>query len=147
MTIAALVGDGSPGPLGLGLFGIVLVAVFALLSRAAAEGNEAARFGAIAQVVALSAAGALALFIAIFLVSLKCDEACQTAGDWWRTEDAWQWWGQFVVAGLGLIALLLGGWLTVERQHREATMTIVAAAVCFAVWTAFLAPLGNELGV
>ncbi len=147
MTIAALIGDGSPGPLGLGLFGIVLVAVFALLSRAAAEGNETARFGAIAQVVALSAAGALALFVAIFLVGLKCDEACQAAGSWWRTKDAWQWWGQLVAAGLGLIALLLAGWQTVRRRHREATMRIVAAAVCFAVWTAFLAPLGNELGV
>lgn len=147
MNIAALIGDGSPGPLGLGLTGIVLVAAFALLSRAAAEGSEMARFAAIIQVLALSAAGALALYVAFYLLGLKCDEACQLAGDWWLTEDAWQWWGQLIVAGLGLIALLLAGWQTVRRRHREATASVVASAVCFAVWTAFLAPLGNELGV
>ncbi len=37
MPMAALTGDGSPGPLGLGVTAVILVAVFALLSRAAAE--------------------------------------------------------------------------------------------------------------
>ena len=85
-SIAALVGDGSPGPVGLAFIGIVLVAVFARLSRAAAEGNETARLGAIVQVVALSAAGGLALLAAVFLVGLKCDETCQIDGHWWDTE-------------------------------------------------------------
>ena len=47
--MAALIGDGSPGPLGLGVTAVILVAVLVLLSRAAAEGNDTARLGAIVE--------------------------------------------------------------------------------------------------
>jgi hypothetical protein len=36
---------------------------------------------------------------------------------------------------------------TIRRRHAQAPAWLVVAAVCFAVWAAFLAPMGDRLGI
>lgn len=61
---------------------LAAIAAFALSSRAAADGSELAHWGAMVQTVALSLAAGLALFVALALVGLRCDESCYDAGEW-----------------------------------------------------------------
>ena len=87
-----------PGLLGLLAVALLLFASFALLSRRAAEGSRVARVAALVDGALLILAGVQALFAAVVLFALKCDETCadsgERPGDWSDRADAWQWWAQ-----------------------------------------------------
>lgn len=141
-----------PGALGLSVIGITAVGVFAACSRAAAEGNVTARALAIGWAALLMAGAGLAVFVAVYLLDLKCRhlgaETCQAEpAPWDRTDTAWQWWGQLVVALLGFAALLGALTETIRRRYAPAVSSVTLAALFFAAWTVFLAPLGDALGV
>ena len=134
------------------MVGIMAVGVFTAASRAAARGAPAARALAVAWAAVLATGAGLAVVVAIYLLDLRCEhlgaETCRTEpAPWHRTETAWQWWGQLVVALLGFAALLAAVVQVVRRRYPQALTYVVLAAVFFAAWTVFLAPLGDAFGV
>ena len=85
---------------------------------------------------------------------MKCDESRDEnagpeyrSGEWWHTLDAWQWYAQFAVAVLGLAAVCAALVAVTRHQYRPATAFMVVAAGAFGAWAAFLAPLGDGLGI
>src|SRR3954453_1327017 len=95
--------------LALGLFALI---VFGALSETARSGTGWARAGALVLAGTLVPLAGFGAFASVVLLSLKCDESCDEnlspqvrSGDWWHSLDAWQWWGQFLVAALGFLAV------------------------------------------
>ena len=131
------------GVLGLLAVALLLFASFALLSRRAAEGSRVARVAALVDGVLLILAGVQALFAAVVLFALKCDETCadsdERPGDWSDRADAWQWWAQLGLAAVGFVALVLAVVHTARRRHTDAVAWLACAALCFAVWVILLA--------
>ena len=82
-------------------------------------------------------------------MSLKCDDGCAYEGtpDWWHTVGAWQWTGQFAVALVGLIGVVSTVALLRLRNHRWAAAAMTLGAAAFGGWAAFVAPLGDGLGL
>ena len=141
-----------PGVLGLSFMGIAAVGVFAACSRSAAEDNGTARALAIGWAALLTAAAGFGVYVAVLLFDLKCThlgpESCESgSAPWDRTDTAWQWWGQLAVASLGFAALVAAVIQTVRRRYTQAVTSVVLAALFFAAWTVFLAPLGDALGI
>lgn len=132
--------------------GIAAVAVFVGCARAATEGKGTARSLAIGWAALLTAAAGLGVFVAVLLFRLKCThlgpESCEPEpAPWDRTDTAWQWWGQLAVALLGFGVLVAAVIQTIRRRYAQAVTWVVLAAVFFAAWTAFLAPLGDAFGI
>jgi hypothetical protein len=61
--------------------------------------------------------------------------------------DAWQWPTQFLVAaaGFGLICTAFV-WAS-SKHYCRASVAMTLAAASFGAWAAFLAPLGNGIGI
>jgi hypothetical protein len=139
---------------GLVTLAIAAIAVFDRLSRHASADNEGARQLAILESTLLLVLAAIGLLGALVLLGLRCDESCDEnliesarTGQWWHTQDAWQWWGQFLVALAGTAAIFLALLSTVRRRHDRAPMLLLVAGICFGGWAVFLAPLGEGLGI
>jgi hypothetical protein len=130
------------------------------LSNRRSAGEAARRGVADARVIALVEAGVLVplagvgAFAGLILWGIKCDGSCEEGalpeyrtGEWWHTQDAWQWPTQFLVAaaGFGLICTAFV-WAS-TKHYRRASIAMTLAAACFGAWAAFLAPLGNGLGI
>jgi hypothetical protein len=152
--MAALIGNGEPGPWGLAAIGIALFVAFAYASRRAAGGDDPARVAAVVGSTVLTLASGVALLGALWLFGLKCDESCDEnvvpevrSGEWWHTMDAWQWGAQLAAAAVVFAALLAATALTARRRHAAAVGCVAAAGLCFAAWVALVAPLGNAFGV
>lgn len=142
------------GVAGLAAAAVAIVGSFAIACIRAASGSRWAHRLALVATIVLVAAAGLAMLAALYLSALTCDESCDEnslpafrSGDWWQTQDAWQWTGQLVAALAGLACLTLAMLLVAARRHRAAIVAVVLAAACFAAWAAFLAPLGDALGI
>jgi hypothetical protein len=128
--------------------GVLAVALFVALSEAARSGIPAARTVAIVEAVGTLILSSLGVLLALYLAAARCDESCdERPGEWWHTTDAWQWWAQFGAALLGSAAILAAVVLIATCHHRRASAAMVAAAAFYGAWAAFLAPLGNGLGI
>jgi hypothetical protein len=128
--------------------GLLCLAAFIGLSEAAQPGDEISRAGALIESSVLTLLAAYGVLGALILASLKCDESCyDESGEWWHTLDAWQWPAQLVVAVAGFAAIVAAFAWTIRRRHRAASASMVVAAASFGAWAAFLAPLGNGLGI
>jgi hypothetical protein len=128
--------------------GLLFLAAFIGLSEAAQRGDEISRAGALIEASMLTLLAAWGVLGALILAAMKCDESCDDeSGEWWHTLDAGQWPGQLVVAVLGFAAIVAAFAWTIRRRHRAASASMVAAAACFGAWAAFLAPLGDGLGI
>jgi hypothetical protein len=142
------------GVLGLTLLGVLVLGSFTALSRWAGIGSEIARWLALLETLVLLGGAFLGLLLALYLVAARCDESCDEnrtpsirTGEWWHTLDAWQWWAQLLVEVGGLLAIGLALAATIRRRHAQGPAWLVVAVVCFAVWAAFLAPMGGRLGI
>jgi hypothetical protein len=129
--------------------GVLALLLFVSLAEAARRGNALARGVAMFEAVVLIPLAAVGVFGALLLSGLKCDESCVDGGSppWEHTTDAWQWTGQLAVAVLGLLAVGSAFALVWARSYRWAAVLMTLAAASFGAWAAFLAPLGNALGI
>src|SRR3954470_8536460 len=134
--------------------GLATLVAFAALSETARSGTRWARAGALVVAGTLLPLAGLGITLSLVLLSLRCDESCDEnlsptvrSGQWWHSLDAWQWWGQFLVAGLGFLAIGAALASLARRGYRRATGFMILAAACFGAWTAFLAPLGDRFGI
>jgi uncharacterized protein DUF3955 len=132
----------------LGLFAL---AAFASLVAAAERGSRIGRAGALVEAAALIPLSAFALFAALIYLSLGCDDHCSDpsapGSHWWDSTHAWQWWAQFAVCSLGVLAVV-GAFAAAKRaRYRRSIVLMGVAAAAFAVWGALLAPLGNAFGL
>jgi hypothetical protein len=139
---------------GVVLLGLVAFGLFAAFAEAARDGSGGARVAVIIEGGVLLAFAGLGVLVAYAFIALKCDENCDESlvpaarsGDWWHTQDAWQWWAQMFVALGGFIAGAAALSCVVRRQYRRGTGWLLVAAACFGVWAGFVAPLGNALGI
>jgi hypothetical protein len=137
--------------IGLGLLGLM---AFVALAEAARDGKAAARAGVLIEAAILLPLAWVAVAFAVELRALGCDESCDEnlspdvrSGDWWHTQDAWQWSGQVAIAGIGAVAVVAAFAAATRARYRAATALLVLAATSFGVWAALLAPLGNRLGI
>lgn len=134
--------------------GLAALAVFVALAEAARRGSDSARTAAAIEAALLIALACVSVLVAAALLELKCDESCDEnlsaearSGEWWHTLDAWQWSAQLVVALVGLAAVIAALAFVARRRYRRASASMVLAAGAFAAWAAFLAPLGDGLGI
>ena len=74
----------------------------------------------------------------------RCGDACGTNTDWTDSPESWQWSGQLVVAAAGFIAVAAALALTIRGRYSAARLSIVAAALAFAGWAWFWAPLTSQ---
>jgi hypothetical protein len=96
----------------------------------------------------LASMAGFGVLLALLLVGLKCDESCDNSeGEWWHAVDAWQWTGQLVVALLGAASICAAFVAVKRRRYRTGTALMVLAAASFGAWAAFLAPMGDGLGI
>jgi uncharacterized BrkB/YihY/UPF0761 family membrane protein len=128
--------------------GLLALGAFVHLSRRAEAGDSGAVPLALFEMFLLIGFAAFGVLVAAYLAVTTCDEACDgSSSEWWHRTDAWQWDAQLVVAAAGLAALVSAFVFTRRRRHRQAVWSGIGAAVCFGVWAALLAPLGNGLGI
>ena len=134
--------------------GLLALVAFVALSEAARRGDDISRAGALIEAFVLLLLAGFGVLAALVLAGMKCDESCDEnlspevrSGDWWHTLDAWQWWGQLLVAILGFAAIVAAFVWTTRGGHRRASASMGVAAASFGAWAAFLAPLGNGFGI
>jgi hypothetical protein len=134
--------------------GLVALVAFVVLAEGARRGSTSARVGALVEAAVLIPLAGLGALGALALIALRCDESCDEdkspivrTGDWWHSVDAWQWKGQLAVALAGTFAVTAAFVAVTRRRYRAASLLMVAAAACFGGWAAFLAPLGDGLGI
>jgi hypothetical protein len=129
--------------------GVLALLVFAALSEVARRGSASARVGAMVEGIALIPLAGLGVLVALVLKGLTCDDGCGyvASPDWRHDPNAWQWSGQLFVAVVGFFAIAAAIALIRSRSYRWATAAMTLAAASFGAWAAFLAPLGNRLGI
>jgi hypothetical protein len=115
----------------LALLGVLLLAAFIWLSEAAREGSTEARVAAAVVALGVGAAATLGLLIAMFIDS-------EFEGDHTAL---------VLAATFGWVCILAALANTLYKRDRSAIVWMLAAAVCFAVWTAYMAPLGDRFGI
>src|SRR3954447_1814706 len=93
-------------------------------------------------VAILLSAGATVLslvgaFYALVFAALTCDESCDDRSSAWRDNpDAWQWLGQFGLAAFAALASIYA--LVAALRRRRVSHALIASAVAWAAWWAFL---------
>jgi hypothetical protein len=112
------------------VLGILLLAVYVWLSELARMGSTAARVAAAAVAIGLGAAATLGLMLAMWVDSLGSAGAVVV-----------------LTATLGWVCVSAALGSTLFKRDRDAIAWMVTAAVCFAVWTAYMAPLGDRFGI
>lgn len=134
--------------------GLLALGCFVALAESARLGSAAARVGALLESALLAALGGFGVLAAFALNAMGCDERCDEnlspevrTGHWWHSQDAWQWWGQILVASLGAMAVIAALVAVASKRYRAAIALMTFAAACFGAWAAVLAPLGNGLGI
>ena len=113
------------------LLGVFLLAAYIWLSEAARMGRAGARVAAAAVALGLGAAATMALLLAMWVDS-------EFDGD-----------GTLLVlaATFGCICVWAALGNTLFKRDRGAIAWMLTAAVCFAAWTAYMAPLGDRFGI
>jgi hypothetical protein len=129
--------------------GVLALVVFVGLSESARRGSTGARSAATLEAMVLLPLAGLGAYVALVLMSLKCDDGCAYEGPapWRLSPDAWQWTGQFVVAALGLAAVGSAIALLWARRYRWAAALMTLATASFGAWAALLAPFGDGVGI
>jgi hypothetical protein len=136
--------------------GVLALGVFVAQCEAARRGSFSAHVGALVEGVLLLPLAGLGALLGLILWGMTCDEGCvenqspdirSAAPDWWNTQDAWQWPAQFfvAVAGFGMVCVACAA--ASDKRYQRAFIAMTLAAACFGAWAAFLAPLGNGLGI
>jgi hypothetical protein len=79
-----------------------------------------------------------ALALALLAAGLTCDESCDDRSTLWRDNpDAWQWDGQFALAGLAALCALYA-LVAAVRGRGGAWPALGVSAVVWACWWSFL---------
>jgi hypothetical protein len=130
-------------------FGVLLViGVSFALARQAWRGSDGAAALLRLEMLALIAAGCLAVFASLVVFNLRCDDGCAGAtGNWWHDHEAWQWTAQLIASTSTTLALIGGAVAASRSRYRPAACLTLIAAIGFIVWASFLAPLGDRFGI
>jgi hypothetical protein len=123
--------------MGVAVAAWLAAAVFAELAR-----RRTRRAVLVPLAVLLLLAAVAAALLALLVAALTCWDECDEYGDAWRdSPDSWQWNGQLVPAGVGLLTTAATLALTIARRYTRAIASVAVAAAAFTAWGLILAPL------
>ena len=132
---------------------VVVLGTYVPLMLTAARGQRWAGVLGALEGLLFSTGTGFAGLVALFYLSLKCDESCDRdpepfrTDEWWHTLDAWQWQAQAAFAVVAFIAGLATIVFPLVRWYYAASAVALLGLAAFCAWALMMAPLGDQFGI